>query len=184
MKDAKPIGDLTVLCRIVAALSPPASASSSCNTVGRPLGQLRTLMNEGEKGNLTVRSSIRKKDEIGQVADSFNRMMAEITGLVRKRTGPRRKCSKRHFAHRSSRKTADAAKEIAVATEEIARRGDEPGRRIGEGQRFDRPDRRSGAIRHQFECRDGTIGQRSGGSVAPARNIWTHCSTRPVRRNA
>lgn len=90
-------------------------------TIGRPLGQLRTLMNEGERGNLTVRSKIRRKDEIGQVADSFNRMMEQITGLVLKTTESAAEVlSTATSLSEASRKTATSAKEIAVATEEIA----------------------------------------------------------------
>lgn len=90
-------------------------------TIGRPLSKLRTLMNEGERGNLTVRSNIRRKDEIGQVADSFNRMMEQITGLVQKTTeSAALVLSTASSLSEASRKTATSAKEIAVATEEIA----------------------------------------------------------------
>ncbi|CAM3981967.1 methyl-accepting chemotaxis protein [Cohnella lubricantis] len=90
-------------------------------SIARPLGQLRTLMNEGERGNLTVRSSIRRKDEIGQLAESFNRMMEQITGLVLKTTESAAEVlSTASSLSEASRKTATSAKEIAVATEEIA----------------------------------------------------------------
>ncbi|WP_239617523.1 methyl-accepting chemotaxis protein [Cohnella mopanensis] len=121
VKDAKAISNLTWIMTFVAALIAGGIGLIVMLSVGRPLGQLRTLMNEGERGNLTVRSTIRKKDEIGQVSDSFNRMMEEITGLVRQTNKSAQEVLETAGALTdSSRKTASAAKEIAVATEEIA----------------------------------------------------------------
>lgn len=121
VKDAKAISNLTWLMTFIAAIIAGGIGLIVMLTVGRPLAQLRTLMNEGERGNLTVRSTIRKKDEIGQVADSFNRMMEEITGLVRQTNlSAQEVLDTAASLTESSRKTATAAKEIAVATEEIA----------------------------------------------------------------
>ncbi|MDB4866683.1 MAG: methyl-accepting chemotaxis protein [Cohnella sp.] len=121
VKDAKQIRNLTFIMSGVAAIIAAVIGLIVLLWVGRPLGQLRTLMNEGEKGNLTVRSTIRKKDEIGQVADSFNRMMEEITGLVRQTNQSAVDVLETASAlGDASRKTAEAAKEIAMATEEIA----------------------------------------------------------------
>jgi len=121
VKDAKAISNLTWLMSLIAALIAAGIGMIVMLTVGRPLAQLRTLMNEGERGNLTVRSTIRKKDEIGQVADSFNRMMEEITGLVRQTNLSAQEVLETAASlSEASRKTAGAAKEIAVATEEIA----------------------------------------------------------------
>ncbi|MFD0674152.1 methyl-accepting chemotaxis protein [Cohnella sp. GCM10027633] len=121
VKDAKAISNLTWLISLFAALIAGGIGLIVMLTVGRPLAQLRTLMNEGEKGNLTVRSTIRKKDEIGQLSDSFNRMMEEITSLVRQTTQSAQEVLETALSLTdSSRKTAGAAKEIAVATEEIA----------------------------------------------------------------
>jgi methyl-accepting chemotaxis protein len=121
VKDAKAISNLTLLMSLIAALIAGGIGLIVMLTVGKPLAQLRTLMNEGERGNLTVRSTIRKKDEIGQVADSFNRMMEEITSLVRQTNLSAQEVLETAASLTdSSRKTAGAAKEIAVATEEIA----------------------------------------------------------------
>lgn len=89
--------------------------------IAHPLGKLRNLMEEGSKGNLNVRMKLNSKDEIGQLTESFNVMMENITGLVKQTN---------HSAQdvldtateltQASNKTALSAKEIAVATEEIA----------------------------------------------------------------
>ena len=89
--------------------------------IAMPLAKLRNLMNEGEKGNLTVRSNIRKRDEIGQLALSFNQMMEQITALVnRTNESAAQVLRTAETLSEASRKTALSAKEIAVATEEIA----------------------------------------------------------------
>jgi len=89
--------------------------------IAMPLAKLRNLMNEGEKGNLTVRSNIRKSDEIGQLALSFNQMMEKITALVnRTNESAAQVLQTAENLSEASRKTALSAKEIAVATEEIA----------------------------------------------------------------
>ncbi|RKP55609.1 methyl-accepting chemotaxis protein [Cohnella endophytica] len=121
VKDAKAISNLTLVVSLIAALIAAGIGLIVMVTVGKPLAQLRTLMNEGERGNLTVRSTIRKKDEIGQVSDSFNRMMEEITGLVKQTNRSAQEVLDTAVSLTdSSRKTAGAAKEIAIATEEIA----------------------------------------------------------------
>jgi len=121
VKDAQVISNLTWVMSLIAALIAAAIGILVMRTVGRPLAQLRTLMNEGERGNLTVRSTIRKKDEIGQLSDSFNRMMEEITGLVRQTNlSAQEVLATATSLSDASRKTAGAAREIATATEEIA----------------------------------------------------------------
>lgn len=89
--------------------------------IGGPLIRLRDLMNEGERGNLSVRTQVRSKDEIGQVGESFNRMMEQIQKLVQQTN-----TSALEVLHTASeltevsRKTSHSSKEISMATEQIA----------------------------------------------------------------
>lgn len=46
--------------------------------VGKPLGKLRMLMQEGERGNLHVRTDFQADNEIGDLGQAFNRMMDQI----------------------------------------------------------------------------------------------------------
>ncbi|MFD0670963.1 methyl-accepting chemotaxis protein [Cohnella sp. GCM10027633] len=66
---------------------------------GQPLIRLRELMKAGEQGDLQVRMVSSRKDEIGQLAGSFNGMMSQITGFVHK--------------------TADSAKQVLTTSEEL-----------------------------------------------------------------
>ncbi|MFD0960996.1 methyl-accepting chemotaxis protein [Paenibacillus chungangensis] len=91
-------------------------------TIARPLTQLRNLMVEGARGNLTIQSHVQgRKDEIGQLADSFNEMMSQIKTLAVHTTQSAaeviRTASELTDA---SKQTAIAAKEISIATDEIA----------------------------------------------------------------
>lgn len=122
VEQAKSIRNVTILMVLLAAVIAVAIGMLVIFTVAKPLVSLRNLMVEGARGNLTVRSSIKERqDEIGELSNSFNEMMGQITSLAKQTT---------HSAAEvlftateltdASKKTAIAAKEIAVATEEIA----------------------------------------------------------------
>ncbi len=89
--------------------------------IGTPLIRLRNLMNEGEQGNLSVRTQVRSKDEIGQVGESFNRMMEQIQKLVQHTNS-----SAQAVLHTASeltevsKQTSHSSREISMATEQIA----------------------------------------------------------------
>ncbi|MFB9327189.1 methyl-accepting chemotaxis protein [Paenibacillus aurantiacus] len=121
VKDAGTIRTTTWIIAAVAALLAIGIGLFVIRIVARPLVQLRNLMNEGERGNLSVRSSIKSKDEIGQLSNSFNQMMTQITGLVHQTTQSAQDVlmTAGELAE-ASRQTSTSAKEIASATEEIA----------------------------------------------------------------
>jgi methyl-accepting chemotaxis protein len=121
VKDAKQIQNLTWIMALVAAVLAVGIGFLVIRMIAVPLVKLRNLMNEGAKGNLTVRSNVNKEDEIGQLSKSFDLMMAQITSLVDQtnRTAQEVLTTAGDLSE-ASRKTAISAKEIAVATEEIA----------------------------------------------------------------
>ena len=121
MENVRAIRDLTLLMSVAAVAAAGLIGLIIMRMIGRPLGELRALMTEGKKGNLTVRSGIRRKDEIGQVADSFNWMMEEITALVRSANQSAQAVLETAASlTQAARRTADAAGTIAASTEEIA----------------------------------------------------------------
>ncbi|MCU6709646.1 methyl-accepting chemotaxis protein [Paenibacillus sp. J5C_2022] len=91
-------------------------------TIARPLTQLRNLMVEGAGGNLTIQSQVKgRKDEIGQLADSFNEMMSQIKTLaVHTTQSAAEVIATASELTDASKKTSIAAKEISIATDEIA----------------------------------------------------------------
>lgn len=121
LNGADKIYRFTVIVTIIAAGVAALLGLFVVLLIARPLGRLRNLMDEGERGNLMVRMKLKRKDEIGQVAESFNSMMAEITTLVKQTSGSAQEVlNTAAELTSSSHKTAGSAREIAVATEEIA----------------------------------------------------------------
>jgi two-component system sensor histidine kinase YesM len=69
------IGLFTLVLAAVAAMLFTSS-------IARPLTKLRSLMKQAEAGDLTVQFKSRYNDEIGQLGNSFNNMIREISKLV------------------------------------------------------------------------------------------------------
>lgn len=121
VKDAKKIWDLTIIMVLVAMVFAVGSGFFVAWMVGRPLINLRNLMQQGEQGNLTVRTRFTSRDEIGQLGLSFNQMMEQITKLVQQTNHSAQEVlNTSNVLLNVSKQTAISAKEIAVATEEIA----------------------------------------------------------------
>lgn len=120
-KDANRILTITLAIIGVAVLVALGIGYVMVHMVARPVVNLRNLMNEGEQGNLAVRTSIRSKDEIGQLGESFNRMMEQIALLV-KQTNQSALDVLATATELSnvSRQTALSSREISLATEQIA----------------------------------------------------------------
>lgn len=48
----------------------------------KPIERLRSLMDDVAEGNLTVQSDIHTKDEIGQLSENFNKMIANMHSII------------------------------------------------------------------------------------------------------
>lgn len=89
--------------------------------IGRPLGKLARLMEEGEQGNLQVRTSFKGQDEIGRLGHSFNRMMEQISSLVAQSgASAEQVLTTSELLVKASGATSTHAREVASATGEIA----------------------------------------------------------------
>lgn len=120
-KSANRILMFTIFSLIVVAIIAILIGVWMVRMIAYPLGKLRNLMEEGSKGNLNVRMNTKSKDEIGQLAVSFNVMMENITALVKQTNNSAQDVlDTAAELTQASNKTALSAKEIAVATEEIA----------------------------------------------------------------
>lgn len=122
VKDATAIRNMTWITVFVAALIAIGIGIMVILQIARPLVKLSSLMTDGASGNLTVRSKLKKRsDEIGQLSESFNMMMTQITALAVQTTRSAEDVLlTASDLSEASKKTALSAKEIAVATEEIA----------------------------------------------------------------
>ncbi|MGG4343737.1 methyl-accepting chemotaxis protein [Paenibacillus lautus] len=90
-------------------------------SIGRPLNQMCRLMEEGEQGNLKVRTEFQRADEIGRLGHSFNRMMGQIAALVDQTNASAKEvlATAEELAE-ASKGTSLTAGEIASAMEQIA----------------------------------------------------------------
>ncbi|QCT01441.1 methyl-accepting chemotaxis sensory transducer [Paenibacillus algicola] len=90
--------------------------------VGKPLNDMCLLMEQGEQGNLKVRTSFpHRQDEIGRLGLSFNRMMEQISGLAdQTRASAVQVLATAEELADVSRSTSQTAGEIAAAMEQVA----------------------------------------------------------------
>lgn len=89
--------------------------------VGRPLAKLCNLMEEGEQGNLQVRTTFHSEDEIGRLGVSFNQMMQQIGMLVdQTNRSAHEVLETADELTQVSKSTSLSAGEIATASREIA----------------------------------------------------------------
>ncbi|MBO2945674.1 methyl-accepting chemotaxis protein [Paenibacillus sp. F411] len=90
--------------------------------VGKPLNDMCLLMEQGEQGNLQVRTSFpQRQDEIGRLGLSFNRMMEQISGLANQtRASAVQVLATAEELADVSRSTSQTAGEIAAAMEQVA----------------------------------------------------------------
>ncbi|MCG3089614.1 methyl-accepting chemotaxis protein [Sporosarcina cyprini] len=87
----------------------------------KPIGRLRKLMDTVAKGDLTVRSESKSKDEIGELSANFNTMIDEmntIISVVRLTAGNVRSSSENLSA--VAEETSASSAEVAHAVSEIA----------------------------------------------------------------
>ncbi|MFD2673147.1 methyl-accepting chemotaxis protein [Marinicrinis sediminis] len=89
--------------------------------IAKPITNMKKSMERGKEGDLTVRIAVKRKDEIGQLAHSFNDMMDQMTNLIRQTNDSTAQVM--HTANEvsnASKQTATAAQEINQAMESIA----------------------------------------------------------------
>ena len=72
--------NILIISLIVVALAVISSIYLADN-IARPIVKLKNTFKKGASGNLNVRSDIKSNDEIGEAAESFNKMMEVIKDL-------------------------------------------------------------------------------------------------------
>jgi methyl-accepting chemotaxis protein len=121
LKDTKKLFNLTVIVAICAFILAIGIGLFVARMIGKPLINLRNLMQEGANGNLKIRTKHKSTDEIGQLGVSFDVMMKQITDLVvQTNKSAQEVMETANELSLASKSTATASKEIAVATDEIS----------------------------------------------------------------
>lgn len=112
---------ITFLVVLAAALIALVIGYVLVRLIGRPLGKLARLMEEGEQGNLQVRTDFKGRDEIGRLGHSFNRMMEQISLLAgRSSSSAAEVLATSEQLVAASGAISGQASEVAAATGEIA----------------------------------------------------------------
>lgn len=112
---------ITLAVLLAAALIAGLIGLLLVRSIGRPLGEMAKLMEEGEQGNLRVRASFKGNDEIGRLGHSFNHMMEQIALLVGKSgSSANEVLATSQRLVEASQEISLHAQEVAAATEEIA----------------------------------------------------------------
>jgi len=112
---------LSTLATIIAIFVAVLAGVFIAISITAPINYLKKLLKQLEQGDLTVRSTIEGKTEIGQLSHSFNQMAINIAGLIQ----GTRESSKQVYQEADSlrgiaRESAEASKEIMTAVESLA----------------------------------------------------------------
>ncbi|WP_026674586.1 methyl-accepting chemotaxis protein [Alkalihalobacterium bogoriense] len=121
-KDMNKIAYLILIVVVICALIASFIGRRIVTFVGVPLKEIGSLMKQASEGDLRVRAQMdMRKDEIGLLGKNFNEMVDSISLLVQNTTE-----TANHVLDAAaelsevSTTTAAAAKEVAIATDEIA----------------------------------------------------------------
>ena len=93
----------------------------AARSITAPVKELEVLMSQASEGNLLVKATVRTQDEIGQLCQSFNKMMAaqlEIVTAVRNSSNELAAASQEMAA--SSEQVSEATNHIADRTQHVA----------------------------------------------------------------
>ncbi|MFC4403467.1 methyl-accepting chemotaxis protein [Gracilibacillus xinjiangensis] len=121
-KDTRVIFFVTIGIIAISLIISIFIANRIVKTVARPLANISSLMSYAKDGDLTVRfEDMNRKDEIGELAQSFNTMLKNISEMMQQTT-----ISSNMVLDAATKLTdishtqSQSAKEVAAASEEIA----------------------------------------------------------------
>jgi methyl-accepting chemotaxis protein len=114
------IGLVTLLIAIATAIVAILISLSVSASISHPLKQVVATMSRAEKGDFTARVSIRSRNELGVLSNSYNQMVKEISGLlVDTKRAIDAIMSRSTNLEQSSDQSALSAKIVATAMNEI-----------------------------------------------------------------
>lgn len=121
LSDAKTIQNTTFLLLGGAVILAILLGIWGYKTIGKPLMRIRKTMKSAEEGDLNVRLSFKRQDEIGGLAISFNNMLERIRQIV---VETRKSADWLYHSTERINQLADesqgASKEIAISMEEVS----------------------------------------------------------------
>lgn len=120
-KAAKEAKTAATIAALLSAVIGIGIAIFAARSITAPVKELQDLMNHASQGDLLVTATVKSKDEIGQLCQSFNTMMAaqlEIVRAVRNSASELSAASQQMAA--SSEGVSEASSHIAARTQHVA----------------------------------------------------------------
>ena len=82
LEDIYRVGEKTVILGVICAFAAVIMGFYISNGISNPLQEIMGLMSRAENGDLTVTSKLKGKNELGNLANSFNNMIINIKKLI------------------------------------------------------------------------------------------------------
>ncbi|MEK0313498.1 methyl-accepting chemotaxis protein [Cohnella sp. 56] len=113
--------NLTLVIIAICGAAAVAVAYGMARSIGRPIAVLSQLMRAGQTGDFSGRATLRRKDELGQLAAGYNAMADHLDTLVgRIRQASDRMAAQALALNAYAQQAEAAAGQVAAATGEIA----------------------------------------------------------------
>ncbi len=128
LRGAQSIRNAALVCSGIAVLLAAAAALGFARSIGRPVEVLSRAFRDLAHGNLTAEVSLRRRDELGALADAYREMQAGLAGLIRTVTeaagtvageAQQISASSQQVAA-GAENQSDKAAEVATAIEEVS----------------------------------------------------------------
>ena len=112
---------LTAILILIALLINAGLVLLVSSLITKPISELRKLMADAADGDLGGRMALQSRDELGRLADSFNRMMDDMSAIIRKigETSVQLAASSQQLTA-SAEQTGKASETIATSMQEVA----------------------------------------------------------------
>ncbi|RKD31249.1 methyl-accepting chemotaxis protein [Thermohalobacter berrensis] len=122
LKDTNVIKNFVLTAIIIAIVLAIIMATIVARSIATPLNRLKEAFNQAASGDLTTRVNINRKDEFGEVAESFNKMVEDISKLIKDvKEASRTVLDSSSSLADTTEQTTTATNEVATTIEEIAR---------------------------------------------------------------
>ncbi|MDP4114427.1 MAG: methyl-accepting chemotaxis protein, partial [Bacillota bacterium] len=124
--EANKTGLVILLIGICCLIAATAISIWISGNISKPLKKIAEAMGKAENGNLRVNAVIQRKDELGEVSDSFNHMIGSISTLISKvghSTG--NVAENAILVSDASEQNLSSSEQIALTIQEIAKGSEE-----------------------------------------------------------
>ncbi|PKM86886.1 MAG: methyl-accepting chemotaxis protein, partial [Firmicutes bacterium HGW-Firmicutes-12] len=118
---AKSIRNIIIITAVLALILAMMIAVFIANSIVKPIQQLQVLMSKAGDGDLTVKATLKTRDEVGALGESFNQMItnqAQVVKQVEKSAQEMAATSQEMAA--SAEQLSSSAQQINANTQEIA----------------------------------------------------------------